>query len=485
MPKLHFKERLTQNAEIGVLFASGKAQEDTGTWYARIKYPKRDATIKTLGIPYDNGNKLNKKLAALDAEKLALEQYEKSKTHELTSHTFIRLVYKRWIEDSRIKTKENEDRKSEGNLPLHEVVGGRGYWTKKKLADIESIWKLYLDSFFAGMRTGFNEADIATLKPQKLDEITDYVRRIKPDIAPSTILKIITVIRHIYRRAYDEGIVSSIPSIRRPKRQMKERVRRELTDEEYERIVGYTRNRYQEQEGMGSITYKTKDGDLRTDIVATYRDYAYLFHLWILVIANSGIRPPTSGTENTMMKWEHYSFDEKTKIATLNRPDEKGHSYKAAVMYQAVDYWNALRKFQEDRGIESEYVFAHPISQYREKGAIEVGEPIKTFAGAWRKMLIALGLNSPLGTIQANRLTPYSLRSYYITKRIEQGEVPIETLAKSVGSNYDQLMMAYYKFSTERERAKITRGGYQRSEDLAPQYNEDGYYIGHYKKEDE
>ena len=71
MPKFHFKERLTQNAEIGVLFASGKAQEDTGTWYPRIKYPKRDATIKTLGIPYDNGNKLNKKLAALDAEKLA------------------------------------------------------------------------------------------------------------------------------------------------------------------------------------------------------------------------------------------------------------------------------------------------------------------------------------------------------------------------------------------------------------------------------
>jgi len=484
MPKLHYKQRLTQNAEIGVLYKTGKFAIGKGTWYARIKYPKRNATVRTLNIPYDNGNALNKKLAAQEAEKLALEQYEKSKTHELTSHSFIRMVYDRWIQDCRLKTKENEARKVEGNLPLHEVIGGRGYWTKKKLADAESHWNLYLEPFFEGMRTGYNEADIATLKPQKLDEITDYVRRIKPDIAPSTILKIITVIRHIYRRAYDEGIVSFIPSVRRPKRQMKERVRRELTDEEYERIVEYTRNKYQENEGMGSVTYKTKDGETKTDIVSTYRDYAYLFHLWILVIANSGIRPPTSGTEHTMMKWEHYSFDEETKIATLNRPDEKGHSYKAAVMYQAVDYWDALRKFQEDRGIESEYVFAHPISQYREKGAIEIGAPIKTFTAAWRKMLIALNLNSPPGTIQANRLTPYSLRSYYITKRIEQGEVPIETLAKSVGSNYDQLMMAYYKFSTEREHQKITRGGYKRSKELKAQYNDDGYYIGHYKAEE-
>ncbi|MBJ40279.1 MAG: hypothetical protein CMD83_17775, partial [Gammaproteobacteria bacterium] len=241
-------------------------------------------------------------------------------------------------------------------------------------------------------------------------------------------------------------------------------------------MVEYTRKRYIDG-GIGRLTYikSGKDGLQEYD-VDTYKDYAYLFHLWILVLANTGIRPPSKGVEHTQIKWEHYIETEEG--AVLRRPSEKNHNYTAIVMPRATMYFDALRKFQEDKGIVSDYVFAHSISGNKSSRNWEVGDPIGSFASQWRNMLKKLDLNAEKGAAQSQRLVPSALRSFFITHRLKDGNVNIEKLALSTGTSIVEILKHYYEFSTEAEYQGLIQGGFTSAEKNKPIYNEDGYYIG-------
>lgn len=496
MPKLHYKEKVNNAVSIGVQLRKDYRTEDIGTygrWTARIKYPdvKGPAQFVALGIPYRNGHELNKKMAIVAAEKKALENYEKHKRGQANKSTEIRIIATNWLNEIEVLTDANEALLKEDppQNPIFEVKGGRGYWTQRKFDDAVRIVHQTLIPFFRTIKAGRDEADILLIKPQDLDKLTDYMinnpgpllTRVNRQISPSTILKAITIVRHIYRYAYDQGLVDYIPQIRRPKRQAKERTRRALTADEYREIVRYSRDKYQTSDSQGAFLRSNSDGEVWSESVDTYKDYQYLFHLWILVIANCGIRPPTSGTKHTMMKWKHFQHDKKTGITTLHRPNEKGHDYKAVILPQALDYWQALRKFQEDRGYYSEdgYVFAHPFTSERSRGGWKQGDPITNFRGQWVRMISDLGLNAPSNRTQAERITPYSLRSWFITMRLQQGDASIEKLSFATGTSYDVIMEHYYKFATEREYEHLIKGGFRRREDSKPIYNADGYYIGH------
>ena len=113
----------------------------------------------------------------------------------------------------------------------------------------------------------------------------------------------------------------------------------------------------------------------------------------------------------------------------------------------------------------------------------KAGDPIKNFRKQWAAMLEGLKLDAPSSALGKDRLTPYSLRSYYITKRLDEGGVEIHKLANSTGTSHDVIMDHYYKFQTEKEYESLVKGGYQRESSLKPQYNEAGYYIGHKEEE--
>ncbi len=494
MPKFHFQEKVNSNVKIGVQLRKAYTPEELetkGKWSAIVRFKgMKEPHIESLGIRYANGAETYKYLAKKKAEEIGMEVYQRNKKGDASQKAYIRILTAEWIEETRILTEANEDRKANGLAPIHEVKGGRGYWDTRTHGVYERICNNYLYGFYKTLNTGRDEADIRTIAPQDLDTITKYVLdnpsrdlRLKGrDASPSLILKIITVLRHIHRYAYDKKIIDRVPQIQRPKTQMLERARRPLTDDEYRRMVEWSRERYQSDEGFGEFHYRDDDGNLRTEKVDTYRDYQYLFHLWILVIANCGIRPPTSGTEHTMMKWSHYHYNEKTNSAVLERPNEKGKPpYKAVVMREAIPYWDALRKFQEDRGIyrPDGYVFAHPIGMEKRARGWKKGEPIKNFRKQWKTMLEELGLDAPSNALGKDRLVPYSLRSYFITKRLEEGGVDIHKLANSTGTSIDVIMAHYYKFQTEKEYEELVKGGYKRPASLKPKYNEHGYYIGH------
>jgi len=478
MPKLEHIKPLNQNLSIGVQRGQGTKDPSKGVWTARLWFAGyKSARFKTTKVPYDNGSISRRE----EAERIAYEIYGTYYNAATTGEDDGTPKFARVITDEYLKEIENHTEANETFLaqypsldPPYEVKGGRGYWDIKKLRNSTQIINDYVLPFWKTLKAGRDEAELHLISPQQLDTFSDFMREINPTLSPSSILKGITEIRHVYRYAYRKGIVKSIPNPARPKRQLDKRVRREITESDYQRIIAYTRERYLDG-GIGKLTY-WQDGEQKQKDVDTYRDYSYLFHLWILVLANTGIRSPTSGTEHTQMKWEHYV--ETDEGGLLRRPKEKNHTYTAIVMPYAIEYFRALRKFQEDRDITSEYIFAHPQDGNKGQGWNK-GDPIKNFATQWRTMLVKLGLDAPKGAPQSQRITPSALRSFFITHRLKDGSVNIHSLALATGTSYEEIMKAYYRFSTEAEYTQLSKGGYTTEKPTKPIFDKDtGYYVG-------
>ena len=485
MPKLYFKHEIKpKELWIGVQRGAGSKDENKGVWTARLFLKGyKNARYKSTRIKYDNGNPDNFE-KAMDAALEIYGTYFNAAEAGLDDGT---PNYAFKISDDYLKEAYGFKEANEAFLesypdldPPHDVKGGRGYWDDKKYKNSEQLIRTYVQPFWRTLRgkAGRDEAEINLITPQQLDGFRDFVLQKNPTLSPSSVLKAITEIRHIYRYAYRQGIVSSIPAPERPKRNLDKRVRMELTLDVYEQMIQYTRDRYREG-GITRLNYM-QDGELKEVDVDTYRDYAYLFHLWILVLANTGIRPPTGGVEHTQMRWEHYKPTEHG--AVLERPDEKNHTYTAIVMPRAMKYFDALKKFQEDRNITSEYIFAHPKEGHIGRGQWSKGDPIKSFQAQWRTMLNNLGFSVPKGTPQSKRLTPSSLRSFFITHRLKEGNVNLERLALATGTSIDEIMKHYYRFSTQAEYEKLTQGGFKDEKPTKPSYDENGYYVG--SKED-
>lgn len=530
MPKLHYTEKLTEAITMGVQVGAGTQDiENKGVYTVRLKYDgQKKALVKSTGVKYEGGSPRQKADAITQAHKLYAEYFQASQaTDDLAKPSDITLLTMRFLREAERLADENERRA----IPIHEVDGGRGYWDRGKVKSVTAICNNYLMSTSKNDFNGFwkyitpktkrvtgrysKELLIHNIAEQDLDLISEFMWKRKPDLSPSQILKVITLIRHIYRYAYNERIIKTIPTIRRPKRQTKERIRREITEEEFLKMVRYTRNsyikpirqsniKYVEYEYTSEYTPLVNDyntGKLSPIVISyrgenrykterignnlqsksidfdLYRDYRYLFHLWLMILSYSGIRPPTGGTEHTMPRWSHYH--EKESGAILQRLDEKNHTYDAAILPEGVEYFRALRKFQEERGIyrPDGYLFAHPMGAQRSKGAWERGDPIISFRKQWIKMLEELGLDSD-SSLQRDRITPSALRSYYITMRLRHGKVDIHKLAKATGTSTEVVMMHYNKFSTEAELPELTKGGYY-GEDKKGRYDPDtGYYTG-------
>ena len=95
-------------------------------------------------------------------------------------------------------------------------------------------------------------------------------------------------------------------------------------------------------------------------------------------------------------------------------------------------------------------------------------------------MLIDLGLDMPKGTMQKDKLVPYSLRGYYITMRLRYGKgLSIDKLALSCGTSSRIIRQAYYDFSSEKEYDELTanRSDY---EDAFPEvkFDKKGFLAG-------
>ena len=465
MPKLLHMERLTPNLTIGVQKAL--AEGGDGVWTSRIRFTGWSTyKYKTTKVPYDPTDKDNKTEAqqiAFSHLREAEDDHEKGLISGGKSDR-ISKVAEAYLEQAYEQGEANDARTRSGKNPVYPVEGGRGYWSVDRYKKLQPIFLKHLYPFFRSL----GNPKIHTIANRQLDTLDKFMLDQNADLSPSQRLKVITELRHVYRYAKAQGFVDDVPSIKRPKAETKERKRPKVTEEMYLEMVRTTRSWY-----------------LAKDANPEYRDYHYLFHLWILILANTGIRPPTGNTEHTRIRWRDLDIDKREDgkiIATLKRPNEKAHSYEAIVMPRSIRYWEALKDFQIKHGIydaENGYVFAHPRDSINKYGETrwKAGDPIKSFRGAWRRLLRDMGLTPEKGAPQSERIVPYSLRHFFITQRLlSDDSVRIEELAYATGTSVQMIMDIYYELDIKKRYDSLTHGGY--SEDDGEPLIIDGYYAG-------
>ena len=97
-------------------------------------------------------------------------------------------------------------------------------------------------------------------------------------------------------------------------------------------------------------------------------------------------------------------------------------------------------------------------------------------------MVEALGL-AEKGTAQSERVSPSSLRAWFITSRLYADErVDILQLARATGTSVGQIEERYARLDTRRSYHFLSAGAY--TSEGTPKYeNIDGtqYYVGHEK----
>jgi hypothetical protein len=474
---------LTTTVRIGEGTVNKKKK---GVWWARIKFPGEKPVYRSTQVPYDQGSFLSKQQALQEASKL----FEPYKTlyrtgRPLESVHYINNLLDEYCEEVELFTKENEQREENGLEPIREVIGGRGYWNIRRLRVHRTCTK-YLQEFFKTITVDPAHVpyalkgkpmvkDIASCTKRDWDKLDTFLLERYSHLSKETRLRVNTVLRNFLHWCYDKEYIEEVVSVKRPARggvlEARKRMRREITPEDYRRMIDYTREKYL---------------DKGQRIYTGFRHYQYLFHLWILILANTGIRPPTSGLKSTMMRWEHVDFNDPER-PILHRPNEKLHTYDALIMPAAWDYFQALVNFYDDLGMPTDkgYVFAHPVDKDpNSRQGFRKGDPIYGFRKQWVRMVEDLGL-AKAGAPQSERVSPSSLRAWFITQRLyaatESGErIDILQLARATGTSVSQIEARYARLETRRGYEHLTAGGYHPEKRAAYEEIEGvRYYRGH------
>jgi len=410
-------------------------------WYIRMYWSEgKTAHYKSLKIPYETGYASQK-----EAMKLGIAKYEEFKAKvslglspsTTTEVAAITDEYFRHITDL---AKKNEELEERGRQPKWEVKGGKGFHSSYRVNQIESILG-YLRAYWQTLPS----QDIASITFNQLEGFDDWMNE-HYDLSPSRRSKCITQIRMIWRYARDKGYVNWLPNPSRPAQQIKERARRNLKEEEWEKMREWS---------LSQLNRIARDKYAR----AGQKDFAYQFFLWFQVISWTGIRPPNGAVKKNLMRWDSYKKignDAKSEKRLFERNGEKGHTYVATIHPRGWRYFDALEEFHKKRGTYKPdgYMFCHT---HAKEGSFEVGDPINNFYKQWKKMLVELELDSPKGTPQNQKLVPYALRGYYITMRLRSG-VNIDKLALACGTSRGQVLSTYYDFSSEREYDELNVG---------------------------
>ena len=447
---------IDEHAEIGAI-----QRGNNKYWYVRMYWKEgRQSSYKSLGIPYEEGQASKKQ-----ATRAGLSKYQEFKAKvsiglSPTSTTNVDSITDEYFRHIEAQSKENDERIEKGLPAKWNVKGGKGFHSMYRTRQIESLIP-YLQKFW---KTLPNQ-DIASITFNQLEEFDNWMNQ-NYDLSPSRRAKCITQIRMIWRYAREKGYVNWVPNPSRPPQQLKERARRNLQEEEWERMREWALNQ---------VKTVRKDKYARQE----QKDIAQQFFYWFQVISWTGVRPPNGAVIKNLLKWDSYVIIKKkgeTEKRLFTRYDEKGHDYIATIHPRGWRYFDALMAFHKERGTfkKDGYMFVHT---HTKEGSYSNGDPIKNFYKQWKKMLIELELDSPKGTPQNAKLVPYALRGYYITMRLRYGKVSIDKLAKACGTSAKIILQTYYDFSSEREYDELTQGF--EVEDDAPglEIDDEGFLI--------
>jgi hypothetical protein len=478
MPKLQNQIKLSTNLSIGVQYAKvlntkTKKYEASkqGQWYARVKFPGiKNVAMRSCSVPYEEGSKTNQTQAeerAWSHFKILADKHTRGE--RLAGNILVTDAYRQYEKALEEMVAVNEAKKCLGLSPIYEIEGGRSYWSRDKQHADAIIAKNHLlgkRRYFNYLMGQYPNHHIRSIPARGWDTLDEWLRRNSQTLNVESRLHVVTCVRRFLNWCYKEEIIDVVPNIKRGNRGgvkgARERMRREIDVETYLEIVKYTREKF------------------KSEYHPYRKDMKYLFHLWIMVLANCGIRPPTSGRENTIIRWEHVKLKgtKQHNNPVLLRPDEKGHEpYEAIILPNSVPYWEALKNFYAKKHgmpTKSGYVFAH----WTRWGAHKKGDPIRNFKRQWHDMVKDLDLGRK-GDPQSKRVSPSSLRAFFITQRLyADKQVNLGMLARSTGTSIGQIEARYMRVDWKKQYEMLAVNSFKRDEGQEPHY-EDGYYIGH------
>lgn len=149
-------------------------------------------------------------------------------------------------------------------------------------------------------------------------------------------------------------------------------------------------------------------------------------HDWILIMANTGMRP----TEAKSLKWQDIDYkttDDDEKIVVLSVWG-KNKSRDLVAMPKTKDYVERLRR-RSPHTAPDDHVFLN-----------YAGDPIKSYINGFNALLKEAGL---LCDNEGKKRAPYSLRHTYATFALLQGRVNVFTLAMNMGTSVDMIEKHY------------------------------------------
>jgi len=435
-------------------------------WYLRFyEASVRRYYFYSLKLPYEEGSRSNLNEARRAAGK-KLPDLQANSDAGIFPTLNITPEYARrsYLQDIEKKARANQDLIDRGQQPVYEVEGGRGYWDLKRYDDAHTKIEFSIREFFS--EQGIANKHIREIKQKDLDAFKNWALRNK-EWAPATVNRAIVQIRMIWRYAMSKDWVDFVPSLSQAAPNLAKRKRRALTVEEYAKIIETSRRKYL------SLMDKGITAGARFDL-------AYMFHLWILIMANSGIRPAAGQVDRNLIRWRDIREEDVAgeKRMYIQRHGEKAHlDYEAVVLENAHEYIEALRGLQKSRGVydpQNGYLFCHTF----DLGDTKAGDPVKSFKTAWKNNLKEAGLDSPKGAPQSEKLLPYSCRAFFMTQRLQSSDaLRIEDLAKATGSSREVIEIIYYDYSTRKNYEPLTEGSDKRGKKYKPIYK-DGIYLG-------
>jgi site-specific recombinase XerD len=455
-----------------------RASKNGEYWYLRVRWKQKAAYhFQSLRLKYEPSEasiNLARKKAERHYERMLRSIRAGVQPNVRLTPEFLRIKY---LADIKEKAYKND----ELSLPIHRVEGGRGFWSVQRYLDVKAKIGRTLEEKQSGKKDEdrkrvaepgpieifFKEelpSQLVKIRQRDLQKFLPWAME-RYEWAPATVNRALVQIRMMWRFAHNQGWVDFVPTLSQQPAQLIERQRRKLKPDEYKRIHETARKRYQD---ILDLPEDERDNQKL--------DLYYQFHLWILIVSNTGIRPPEGRVERLLIRWEdiHETSD---GSRFLKRRNEKSHlNYEAVIQPNAHQYIDALRDLQKRRGVKTDYLFAHTFDKLNRRG-FRKGDPIKSFKRQWDTTLKLAGLDSPVGTPQRDKLVPYSLRAWFMTNRLESSDtLRVEDLARATGTSPEIITKLYYDFSTRRMARELTKGVIDRSH-LKPVYK-DGYYIG-------
>lgn len=496
MPALQHKQRLNEYLTLGVQIGKGvkgtgyKDKDGNvrvvgrGVWTAEMNFPGHPVITRSTKVKYEPDSYSNLQ----QATRIALEIFagfsdRYGRGMSVSSVNYITTLLDKYLEEVEEDVAYNESLPPHQSDSMKKMYGGWGVWNRRTADFAEYNVRLYIRPFCKDKLPALNREPVARIenvRPRDWDKLDEYISRNAPHLSLESRLKAISECRKFLHWCYRKEYIDFVPSIARPQRMGKkgarERMRKEITPEVYLDIINYTRDKY-----------------LDTNRSEYHRDYSFLFHMWVLLMANSGIRVPSGKTEHTLVKWEHMTLPKnKGEPAILLRPTEKtAPPYEALIMPRAVRYMRQLKDFYKRKKMPTSkgYVFVHPHNMYNgkrhatEPSAIKIrkGARIGSFRTQWVNMCKDLELHE-FGTKdnpvpQSEKISPSSLRAFFITQRLYSKEnMRIDLLAEHTGTSIDQIQKRYARMDMEKSYEFLTAGAYDDGDE--EEVIIDGYYAG-------